>query len=77
METPHPLATWIDAKMKRAEFARIVGVSPSHLTLVLQDRRGLAMDVAFRIEKATEGEITAAYLNERPVSRTSASEDAA
>ncbi len=60
----HPLATWIDARMPRSEFAKKAGMSEPHLSQVLQRKRGLSLDVAVRIEAATDGEFTAARLHE-------------
>lgn len=63
MDDTHPLANWIDAaKMKRAEFARVVGISPSHLTLILKGRRGVSLDLAFRIEAQTKHGVSAAQI---------------
>lgn len=64
MDVIHPLAAWIDARMPRAEFARKAGMSEPHLSQVLQRKRGLSLDVAVRIEAATEGEFTPARLLE-------------
>lgn len=62
MQTNHPLSQWIDERMTDADFARRVGVSKSHLSLILQGKRGLSLDLAVRIEEITEGEFPAARL---------------
>lgn len=62
MMASHPLIDWIDARMSRSEFARQVETSEGHLSLVLQRKRGLSLDLAVRIENATAGEFTAARL---------------
>jgi DNA-binding transcriptional regulator YdaS (Cro superfamily) len=56
------LAAWIDARMSRAAFARLVGMSPSHLSLVISGGRGVSLRQAVAIESATEGAITTAAL---------------
>lgn len=62
MSTNHPLAEWIDARMSRAAFARKAGISEPHLSLILQGKRGLSLDLAVAIEIATENEVTAAMM---------------
>lgn len=62
MQTAHPLIDWIDARMSRAEFARRVETSEPHLSLILQRKRGVSLDLAVRIENETAGEFTAARL---------------
>lgn len=57
-----PLAAWIDARMSRAEFARLAGMSASHLSLVLSGERGLSLRQAVVIETVTGGEILAGSL---------------
>jgi hypothetical protein len=60
------LAAWIDARMSRAAFARSIGMSASHLSLVIRGERGLSLRQAVAIESATEGAIsTAALLRQR------------
>lgn len=65
MITNHPLADWIDARMSRAAFARKAGISEPHLSLILQGKRGLSLDVAIAIERATENEVTAAIMQQQ------------
>lgn len=60
--TNHPLAPWIKERMPDAQFAKAAGISKSHLSLILQGKRGLSLDLAVRIEEITEGEFTAARL---------------
>lgn len=62
MQTNHPLSQWIDQRMTDAEFAGKVGISKSHLSLILQGKRGLSLDLAVRIEEITKGEFPAARL---------------
>lgn len=62
MISNHPLAQWIDSRMRDTEFAQQAGVSKSHLSLILQGKRGMSLDLAVRIEQITEGEFTAARL---------------
>lgn len=58
----HPLAEWIGDRMSQADFARLAQISASHLSLVLQGKRGLSLKQAVRIEQATNGEVLAAAL---------------
>lgn len=62
MQTTHPLAAWIDAWGSRREFARKVNCHETHLSNVLQGKKGLSLDLAVRIEEITGGEFTAARL---------------
>lgn len=64
MQAIHPLADWIDARMSRSAFAEKVGTSEPHLSLVLKRKRGISLELAIRIEDATDGEMTAAKLLE-------------
>lgn len=55
----HPLAQWFEArKANKAEFARRVGISRSHLTLIIQGKRGVSVDVAKRIAEETGGDFS-------------------
>lgn len=58
----HPLAAWIDANTSRVEFARAIKINKSHLSLILQGKRGMSLKVAARIEAETGGEFTAGRL---------------
>lgn len=69
MDTTHPLARWIGAHMTKAEFSRRVGMSPSHLTLVLQRKRGVSLDIARKIEEVTGKEIGLTELNDGKIER--------
>lgn len=60
--SPHTLAEWIDARMSRAEFARKIGMSASHLSLVISGERGLSLRQAVAIEQATERAVSTADL---------------
>jgi transcriptional regulator with XRE-family HTH domain len=64
MQIPHPLQSWIDQRMSQAEFARRAGMSQTHLTHMLQFKRGISLDLACRIEEITEGEFTAKRLRD-------------
>lgn len=55
MELIHPLAAWIDARMTRSAFAKLVGTSDPHLSLFLNRKRGLSLNVALAIERETAG----------------------
>lgn len=66
MDQIHPLAKWLeDAGESRASFARRVGVSESHLSLILKWTRGLSLDMAVRFEDATNGEVKAVDMRKR------------
>lgn len=61
----HPLKTWLsNAPLKRGEFARCVGCSPAHLTLVTQGKRGVSLELALNIQRETNGEVTVEQLLE-------------
>lgn len=51
------LAEYIRARTTQAQFAREVGCSDSHLSLVLKGERGVSFGLAKRISEATRGEI--------------------
>lgn len=57
MQTRHPLAAWIDGRTSQAAFADTVGCSESHLSLVLQRKRGVSLKLAQRFSGATGGEV--------------------
>lgn len=48
--------------MTDAEAARLLGVSKSHLSLILKGKRGISLDLAAKIEAMTAGEFTAVRL---------------
>lgn len=59
MELRHPLDSWLaSATVKRGEFARSIGCSPSHLTLVSQGKRGASLELALNIQRETNGVVT-------------------
>lgn len=62
MQTNRLLAKWIDENSSRLDFARKVEIGKSHLSLILQGKRGMSFDVATRIERVTKGAFTAARL---------------
>jgi plasmid maintenance system antidote protein VapI len=70
----HPLSDWIESHMSRAAFADLVKVKKSHLSLILQGKRGMSLDVAARIEAATSGEFTASRLLKEQKSLMSAAQ---
>lgn len=55
MDGQHPLANWIDERMSRGAFAKLVGTSEPHLSLFLKRKRGISLNVAVAIERVTEG----------------------
>ena len=51
------LAEFIRPRMTQAQFAKDVGCSESHLSLVLKGERGVSLGLAKRISEATAGAI--------------------
>lgn len=73
----HPLARWIDsAGVKRTDFARKIGCSPGHLTMVTTRRRGVSLELATNIERATKGKVTTEQLLRHGPIRAQATEAA-
>ncbi len=69
----HPLEAWLrDAPLNRTEFAKNIGCSPSHLTLVSQGKRGVSLELALSIERETHGSVTVEQLLEAKQSAESA-----
>lgn len=65
MEAQHPLDTWLEsADVKRSDFAKNIGCSPSHLTLVSQGKRGVSLELALSIQRETDGAVTVEQLLE-------------
>jgi DNA-binding transcriptional regulator YdaS (Cro superfamily) len=63
MEQPHPLAEWLSTTGEpQSVFARKVEVSESHLSLILSRKRGASLNLARRIERATNGKVKAVDL---------------
>lgn len=63
MEERHPLAAYCgNAKIRQSELAERIGISPSHLSLLIARKRQPSLDVAFRIERATGGAVPAASM---------------
>ena len=59
----HPLAVWLEsAGIARYRFADRIGVSPSHVTLLSQGKRGASLRVALKIERETGGAVQAKQL---------------
>lgn len=50
-QTTHPIAELFGPDLSRDKFCERVGMSKSHLSLMLKGRRGLSYDLAVRIEK--------------------------
>lgn len=46
----HPIADLFGPDLSRDDFCRRVGVSKSHLSLILKGKRGISYDLAERIE---------------------------
>jgi transcriptional regulator with XRE-family HTH domain len=58
MDEAHPLRKWRDAKSKTlADLAGLLGVEPSHLSMVENDKRGVSYELAQKLAAITEGEI--------------------
>jgi transcriptional regulator with XRE-family HTH domain len=45
--------------IKQCDFAIRIGVSRSYLSLILSGKRGVDLDLAFKIERETNGEVPA------------------
>jgi DNA-binding transcriptional regulator YdaS (Cro superfamily) len=45
--------------IKQSDFAAIIGVSRSYLSLILSGKRGVDLNLAFTIERQTNGEVLA------------------
>jgi hypothetical protein len=55
----HPLAIWIrnHPKFSQTTFCNYAGCSESHLSLIIQGKRGVSMKMAKRLSDATAGEV--------------------
>ena len=55
----HPLALWIKHSgfNHQAEFCDFAGCSESHLSLIIQGKRGVSMKMAKRLSDATNGDV--------------------
>ena len=62
MKPNHPLSKWIEGRMPDFEFARLAGISKSHLSLILNGKRRPSLELAIKIEKITRGEFPPARL---------------
>ena len=64
----HPLAQWLKAPGKgkkrilQSEFAPRVGITEGHLSAILNNQRGASLELAAKIEKATNGAVRAAAM---------------
>lgn len=57
MQTPASLSEWISAHTTQAKFARVIGCSESHLSLLLDGKRGASLSLALKISEATGGAV--------------------
>lgn len=57
MDARQLLAKWIAENTTQAQFARDVGCSESHLSLVLSKDRGWSLPMARKMSKATGGAV--------------------
>lgn len=48
-----------DQKRKPSHFARELGISKSYFSEILSGKKGVSLDLAFKIEHATNGAVTA------------------
>lgn len=54
----HPLAAWIEKNTSQAKFAADAGCSESHLSLILQRKRGISLPLAQKFSNATNGDVS-------------------
>lgn len=60
METAHPLSAWLDTNgVKQAQFANDIGMSESHLSLILSGQRMPSPQLAVKIERLTKIDVRA------------------
>jgi len=59
MEQPsHPLRVWRDARnMQQTELARLLKVTPSHISQIESGQKGCSLDMAVRIVDLTANEV--------------------
>lgn len=61
----HPLEEWLNkTKRKRSDFARSIGCSEPHLSLVARGLRGVSLELAHNIERETNRAVTTEKLRE-------------
>ena len=59
----HPLGKWLGKnRVKQADFARSIGCSEPHLSLVAQGKRGVSLELALSIERETHRGVTVEQL---------------
>lgn len=58
MASMHPLKAWIDENTTQVRFAREVACSEAHLSDILNGKKGVSLDLAVRISRATGGLVT-------------------
>lgn len=69
MDIRHPLAVWLDSNpdISQSKLAADVLCSESHLSLILQRKRGISMKLAQKLSVATGGVVPIeAFLLEQP-----------
>ena len=57
MNDQHPLSAWIARNTSQAKFAADAGCSESHLSLILQGKRGVSLKLAKKFSKTTGGAV--------------------
>lgn len=58
MSTIHPLARWLFEQQERpSNFAKRIGVAPSHMSRVLRRLKMPSMQFMAKVEAATEGAV--------------------
>lgn len=63
MEAQHPLESWLEkTNVTRTDFAKSIGCSLPHLSLLSQGKRGASLEIALNIERETKGAVTAQQL---------------
>ena len=73
MEAQHPLETWLDkSPVSRTDFAKSVGCSLPHLSLLSQGKRGVSLELALNIQRETDGAVTVEQLLQARKSEVSA-----
>lgn len=60
MDSPHPLATWIDRHSTLDDFAQKIRCSPSHVRNIIARRKRPSIDLLHRIVQSTKGRVNLA-----------------
>jgi DNA-binding transcriptional regulator YdaS (Cro superfamily) len=59
----HPLWKWLEnSGVKHVDFAKSVGCSEPHLSLVARGKRGVSLELAHKIESETDHAVTTEQL---------------